>query len=70
MAIVTILGFVQDEHTFSTLSFMKTQLRNQLIKHLPLVVDMKCQVFYHLQTFPYDAGYNSWKVDEEWQCDN
>jgi len=53
------LVFVQDEHTFSTLSFMKTKLRNQLNEHLPLVVDMKCQVFHDLQTFPYDATYNS-----------
>jgi hypothetical protein len=70
MAILTILGFVQDKHTFSTLSFMKTKLRNQLIEHLPLVVDMKCHVFHGLQTFPYEVTYNSGKVDGKQQCDN
>ncbi len=65
-----ILGSIQDEHTFSTLSLMKTKLRNWLNKHLWVVVGMKCQDFDDVQTFPYDVAYNSWKVDGEQQCDN
>jgi len=61
LAVVTVLGSVEDERTFSTLSFMKNKLRNRLSTHLPLVVGMHAQEFYGLDDFPYDAAYDEWK---------
>jgi hypothetical protein len=51
LAVVTVLGSVEDERTFSTLSFMKNKLRNRLSIHLPHVVTMYGQDFYGSKTF-------------------
>jgi hypothetical protein len=56
-----VLGSVEDEWTFSTLSFMKDKLRNRLQTHLPLVVSMHGQIFYDINTFPYEEAYTKWK---------
>jgi hypothetical protein len=48
------MGFVEDERTFLTLTFMKTKLQNQLCEHLDLVVCVFAQPFYTIDTFPYD----------------
>jgi hypothetical protein len=48
LAVVIVLGSVEDERTFSTLSFMKNKLRNRLSINLPLVVGMHAQQFYGL----------------------
>jgi hypothetical protein len=53
MAMVQIVGSVEDECCFSTLAFMKSKLYNMLITHLPLVIRMFAQRFYTLQNFPY-----------------
>jgi hypothetical protein len=45
IAIAMVLSSVQDERTFSTVSFMKSRLRNRLTTHLELVVGMKAQSF-------------------------
>jgi len=61
-----VLGNVEDECTFSSLVFMKLKLRNQLMTHLDLVVQMYGQTFYTLDTFPfYTTIYNS--NDHEWR---
>jgi hypothetical protein len=54
IATILVLGSVEDERTFSTLSFMKDKLRNRLQTHLPLVVTMHGQNFYDINTFPYE----------------
>ncbi len=54
LVVVQIMGSVEDEKTFSTLTFMKTKLQNQLCEHLNLVVCMFAQPFYMIHTFPYD----------------
>jgi hypothetical protein len=59
MAIAIVLGFVRDENTFNMLNFMKTKLHNLLIMHSLLLVGMKYQRFYDLQTFLYDVAYDS-----------
>jgi hypothetical protein len=46
MAMVQIMGSVEDERCFFTLAFMISKLRNGLITHLPLVVRMFAQRFY------------------------
>jgi hypothetical protein len=54
IAIVQMLGLVEDEQTFSTISFMKSKLKNHLNEHLNIVMGMYTQTFYSLNTFPYD----------------
>jgi hypothetical protein len=49
---VTVMGSVEDERTFSILNYMKSKVRNNLDKHLDLVVRMFGQSFYDLKTFP------------------
>jgi hypothetical protein len=53
LAIVAVLGSVENELIFSTVTFMKSKLRNQLITNLDLVVRMYVQDFFTLQTFPF-----------------
>jgi hypothetical protein len=36
LIMVQIMGFVEDEKTFSTLTFMKTRLQNKFCDHLDL----------------------------------
>jgi hypothetical protein len=38
LVVVQIMGSVEDEKTFSTLTFMKTRLQNKFCEHLDLVV--------------------------------
>jgi hypothetical protein len=40
LAIVVVLGNVEDELTFYTVTFMKSKLRNRLTTNLDLVVRM------------------------------
>jgi hypothetical protein len=61
VAIVLVLGSVEDERTFSTLSFMKDKLHNQLQSHLPMVVTMHGQTFFDINNFLYDQAYQEWK---------
>ena len=49
-----VLGSVEDERTFSSLTFLKNTLRNCLDTNLGIVVGMHAQQIYNLQTFPYD----------------
>jgi hypothetical protein len=69
MAVVMVLGSVQDERTFSTVSFMKSKLCNRLTTNLPLVCAFKNQNFFTLDTFPFDAAYDSWRNESKRQCD-
>lgn len=59
IAVVHVLGSVEDERCFSSLGFLKNKVRNSLDEHLPLVVTM-FSLIYSLRTFPYDATYNMW----------
>ena len=58
LAIVMVLGNVQDERTFNMLSFMKNKLWDPLIMHLEHEVEMKMQNFYILENFLYAYAYN------------
>ena len=61
IAIVQVLGSVEDERTFSSLSFLKDKTRNRLDNsHLSLVVGMHAQEVYTLQDFPYEACFLQW----------
>jgi hypothetical protein len=61
VAAVTILASVEDEHTFSTLNYMKSKVRNNLNDHLDLVVRMYGQSFFDLKTFPMQDAISKWK---------
>jgi hypothetical protein len=38
LVVMQLIGLVEDEKSFSALTFMKTKLKNQLTKHLELVI--------------------------------
>jgi hypothetical protein len=59
--ICMVLGSVQDERTFSTITFLKTRVRNKLTTHLSLIMGMKTRPFFSIDSFPYDVAYNSWR---------
>ena len=61
IAAVLVLRSVEDERTFSMLSFMKDKLRNRLQINLPLAVTMHGQNFYNINSFPYEQAYTEWK---------
>lgn len=67
IAMVQVLGSVEDERTFSSLSFLKDKLRNRLDNsHLALVVGMHAQDVYTLEDFPYDDCFKQWVHSAEW----
>jgi hypothetical protein len=60
IAIVQVLGNMEDEQTLSTLFFMKSKLQNGLNEHLPMVVNMYSQTFFTLN-FLYDEIFEKWQ---------
>ena len=60
VAIMHVLGNVEDERCFSSLSFLKDKSRNSLDVHLPLVVGMYSQKLFTLETFSFDATFDAW----------
>jgi hypothetical protein len=70
IAIVMVLGSVQDVRMFSTVSFLKTKLRNWLTKNLAMTVAFKQQQFFTIEDFPYDSAYDSWKDETKRMCDS
>jgi hypothetical protein len=58
--VVQNMGFVQDEKNVSILMFMNMKLQNWLCEHLDLVVHMFAQLFYTINTFPYDDAIIIW----------
>jgi hypothetical protein len=57
---VMVLGSMEDKYCFSTLSFMKSKLWNQLTTHFDLVVKMFAQNHYTLDTFPFGDVIKDW----------
>jgi hypothetical protein len=60
LVVVQIKIFVEDEKTFSTLTFMKIRLWNCLCEHLDLVVHMFAQPFYIVNIIFYDDAITTW----------
>jgi hypothetical protein len=48
-----ILNKIEDEHCFSILSFLKSKLHNQLIKHLDLLIKIFVHDHYIMDNFPF-----------------
>ncbi len=68
MAMVQIMGSVEDEHYFYMLAFMKSKFRNKLTTHLPLVVWMFAHKFYTLQNFLYVECIEQWQASQHCYC--
>jgi hypothetical protein len=61
IAVIHLLGSVEDERTFSSLTFVKDKLRNRLEGlHLGVVIGMHAQAVYSFKTFPYDDCFKQW----------
>ncbi len=56
LVVVHVIGFVEDEHCLSTLTFIKAKPWNRLTMHLKLVICMFNQKFFTLKTFPFCAS--------------
>ena len=67
IAIAVVLGSVEDERTFSTLSFMKSKLRNRLGGHMDTCVKLFSQSFFTLETFPITKAISSWREERTWR---
>ncbi len=61
LAMVQIVGNVEDERCFFILVSMKSKFQDRLTTHLPLVVCMFAQQFYFLQNFPYADNIEQWR---------
>jgi hypothetical protein len=60
IAMVQVLGNVEDEQCFSSLEFYKSTLHNQLTTNLGLVIKVFYQKFYTLHNVPYVGAYEQW----------
>jgi hypothetical protein len=69
LAVVQVLGSIEDERTFSTVTFSKSRLRNCLSEHLAACVGIYSQIFFTLDTFPFDKVYTEWHEDQRKQPD-
>jgi len=57
MAIIHVLGSIEDECCFFVLLFLKDKVRNRLDSNLAAIVGMKVQQVYTLSTFPYEECF-------------
>jgi hypothetical protein len=62
LAMVQIIGNVEDERCLSTLAFMKSKLHNKFTTHLPIVVRMLAHQFYTLENFSYVECIERWRA--------
>ncbi len=60
IAMVHVLGFVDDEQCFNFVAFLNNKVRNRLNNHLQLKVSMYAQKFFTLHNFPYEDTYEMW----------
>jgi hypothetical protein len=60
IAMVHVLGIVDDERCFKFVAFLKNKVWNRLNNHLQLVVSMYAQKFFTLQNFPSEDTYEMW----------
>lgn len=55
-----MLRNVEDEHCFSTLAFLKSELHATFDPRLPHVVGMYSYKFSTLESYPYVATFPAW----------
>jgi hypothetical protein len=61
IGVVLVLESIEDEQTFSILTFMKDKLRNKLGLHLDTILRMFAQEFYTQENFLYEEAITIWK---------
>lgn len=61
----TVIGFVEDECSFNTLSWMKNKFRSRLGEHLDFAVYLYAQPFWTRDSFPYATAYDEWKSSRD-----
>jgi len=62
IAIVHVIGSVEDKRCFSSVGFLKSKLRNNLDEHIQVVLGMHFQRVYTLENFPYQVVFDEWFV--------
>jgi hypothetical protein len=60
LAIVRVIGSVENERTFSILTFMKSKLWNQLARHLDIAIQMFAQDFFIKENFLFQVVIMNW----------
>jgi hypothetical protein len=66
LVLVMVPGSVEEERTFSTMGFIKNELRNRLgEEHLNSAVSMFSQKHFSLQSFPFDRAVAEWRLAAE-----
>jgi len=60
IAIIHVVGSVEDECCLSSLTFLKSELRAMLDPHLPLAIEMYSYKYFTLETFPCNATFDAW----------
>jgi hypothetical protein len=68
IAIIHVLGSIEDERSFSSLNFLKNKVRNRLDQNLQVIVGMHGQQIYNLKNFPYDDCFKQWVHSAEVYC--
>jgi hypothetical protein len=63
IAVLQVIGSMEDELCFNMFNFMKTKLRNKLMTHLDLVTRMFGQKLYTLENFLYNQAIEKWKTN-------
>lgn len=64
LVVCAIYWFNRGWTIFSTFAFMKTKLKNQLIMHLELIIQMFNQKFFTTENFPFGTTIQSWKDNQ------
>jgi hypothetical protein len=70
IASIQVLGLVEDERTFSTLSFIRNHLRNRLTMNLETCVVMYAHHFFIISSFPCRAASTGWQALKHRHGDN
>jgi hypothetical protein len=71
LVVVQIMGFVEDERNFLTVTFLKTWLQNMICEHLWTWFGfggfVYLQPFYIMDSFPYDNAIMAWIEEKTWK---
>ena len=61
IALIYVIGSLEDERAFSSVTFLEDNLRNRLDgEHLSIVVGMHNQSVYTLTSLPYEDCFKQW----------
>jgi hypothetical protein len=60
IAMIQVLGSMEDKQVFNNLNFIKTKICNQLIHNLALCVHMFWATFFTMHNFPYVEVVGIW----------